>query len=57
MDLPILALLIVIVGIPFLLVRAAREKRRPSNCSWCTRLSGHEVTGHSIEQCQGPWRR
>ncbi|MFF7764220.1 hypothetical protein [Streptomyces griseorubiginosus] len=26
----------------------------PPRCSWCTRASGHPVTGHTNTHCQGP---
>jgi hypothetical protein len=32
-----------------------RQLRMPSaGCSWCTRASGHQVTGHTDNQCRGP---
>ncbi|MFD4555302.1 hypothetical protein ACFWP5_13445 [Streptomyces sp. NPDC058469] len=37
-----------------LLQAAVRALRVPSVCSWCTRASGHEVTGHTFDQCRGP---
>jgi hypothetical protein len=33
---------------------AVRQLRVPKVCSWCTRASGHEVTGHTVDRCQGP---
>jgi hypothetical protein len=33
---------------------AVRQLRMPKVCSWCTRVSGHEVTGHTVDRCQGP---
>jgi hypothetical protein len=36
---------------------AARQLSGPRpGCSWCSRVSGHEVTGHTADQCQGPRR-
>ncbi|MGW6571928.1 hypothetical protein ACWGAN_07100 [Streptomyces sp. NPDC054945] len=32
---------------------ASRPRER---CSWCRMASGHEVTGHNYETCQGPVR-
>ncbi|MFI6658138.1 hypothetical protein ACIBL8_21745 [Streptomyces sp. NPDC050523] len=26
----------------------------PACCSWCTRASGHQVTGHTDNHCRGP---
>ncbi|MEV6424996.1 hypothetical protein [Streptomyces sp. NPDC051662] len=37
-----------------LLQAAVRTLRMPPACSWCTRVSGHQVTGHTTQQCQGP---
>ncbi|MGC5000624.1 hypothetical protein [Streptomyces sp. DT195] len=37
-----------------LLQAGVRTLRVPPACSWCTRVSGHEVTGHTAEQCRGP---
>ncbi|MGW3414574.1 hypothetical protein [Streptomyces sp. NPDC000888] len=39
-----------------LLQAAVRALRMPPVCSWCARASGHEVTGHTTQQCQGPRR-
>ncbi|MGW0647314.1 hypothetical protein ACWD4T_00665 [Streptomyces umbrinus] len=34
---------------------AVRQLRTPpTGCSWCTRASGHQVTGHTETQCRGP---
>ncbi|ONK09276.1 hypothetical protein [Streptomyces sp. MP131-18] len=40
-----------------LALRVVVAKIRPARtCSWCGRMSGHEVTGHSYGRCQGPQR-
>ncbi|MFE7442379.1 hypothetical protein ACFU7X_18230 [Streptomyces chartreusis] len=48
-------LLIVLGAVLSIALRAAiRQLWMPKFCSWCTRASGHEVTGHTDDQCQGP---
>ncbi|WP_316782950.1 hypothetical protein [Streptomyces sasae] len=31
-----------------------RLRMPPATCSWCARASGHQVTGHTADQCRGP---
>lgn len=31
-----------------------RQLRMPASCSWCARASGHQVIGHTENQCRGP---
>lgn len=50
------SLLCVVLGAVLLgaLQAAVRQLRMPKVCSWCTSASGHEVTGHTVDRCQGP---
>lgn len=33
---------------------AAIKPKAPESCTWCSRASGHTVTGHSYETCHAP---
>jgi hypothetical protein len=32
----------------------AIKPKAPETCAWCSRVSGHTVTGHSYQACRGP---
>jgi hypothetical protein len=48
--------LLIVLGAVLLaaLQAAVRQLRMPKVCSWCSSASGHEVTGHTVDRCQGP---
>jgi len=51
------AILWIVLGAVLLgaLQAGLRQLRMPeTGCSWCTRVSGHTVTGHTADMCQGP---
>ncbi|WHM41099.1 hypothetical protein [Streptomyces sp. BPTC-684] len=44
-----------IAGTYWLTGSLAAIKPKPADvCSWCSRASGHQVTGHTYETCRGP---